>query len=230
MHYFPIPLIFLLFLFSLFIVLLISIEVGILKYAYKRIGINKRYIFSLLLLSLLGSYINIPLFEFPPEQVVSGSYADLFGMRYIIPHVRDWPATVIAVNLGGAVIPFILSFYLTLKNKLYGRALIGITIVALIVHKMAYLVRGVGIVVPFFSPPIAAAAVALILSRKYAPALAYISGTMGALIGADIMNLNGIRGLGVPVASIGGAGTFDGIFLTGIVAVLLSSFMTKEKA
>lgn len=229
MHYFPIPLIFLLFLFFLFVFLLISIEVGILKYAYARIGINKRYIFSLLLLSLLGSYINIPLFELPPEHVISDSYADLFGMRYIIPHVRDWPATVIAVNLGGAVIPFILSFYLTLKNKLYGRALIGITIVTLIVHKMAYLVRGVGIAVPFFTPPIAAAAVALILSRKYAPALAYISGTMGALIGADIMNLNGIRGLGVPVASIGGAGTFDGIFLTGIIAVLLSSILTEKK-
>ncbi len=29
-------------------------------------------------------------------------------------------------------------------------------------------------------------------------------------------------GLGAPVASIGGTGTFDGIFLTGILAVLLA--------
>jgi uncharacterized membrane protein len=28
--------------------------------------------------------------------------------------------------------------------------------------------------------------------------------------------------LGAPVASIGGAGTFEGVFLTGIVAVLLA--------
>jgi uncharacterized membrane protein len=46
---------------------------------------------------------------------------------------------------------------------------------------------------------------------------------MGTLIGADLTNLDKIRGLGAPVASIGGAGTFDGIFLTGILAVLLAS-------
>ena len=43
------------------------------------------------------------------------------------------------------------------------------------------------------------------------------------LIGADLTNLNQLQTLGAPVASIGGAGTFDGVFLTGIVAVLLSA-------
>jgi uncharacterized membrane protein len=52
--------------------------------------------------------------------------------------------------------------------------------------------------------------------------LAYISGSLGTLIGADLLNLNNIQGLGAPVASIGGAGTFDGIFVTGILAVLLA--------
>jgi hypothetical protein len=37
--------------------------------------------------------------------------------------------------------------------------------------------------------------------------------------------LGKIHGLGAPVASIGGAGTFDGVFLVGIVAVLLASLM-----
>jgi uncharacterized membrane protein len=36
------------------------------------------------------------------------------------------------------------------------------------------------------------------------------------------MNLRKLRGLGAPVASIGGAGTFDGIFLAGIIALLLA--------
>ena len=45
------------------------------------------------------------------------------------------------------------------------------------------------------------------------------------MIGADLLNLDKIRGLGAPVVSIGGAGTFDGIFLTGIVAVLLASLI-----
>lgn len=77
-------------------------------------------------------------------------------------------------------------------------------------------------------PPVAATAAALIFSSRYAPALAYICGTMGTLLGADILHLPDIRGLGAPVASIGGAGTFDGIFVTGILAVLLASVMTGK--
>jgi len=60
--------------------------------------------------------------------------------------------------------------------------------------------------------------------------LAYIAGSLGTLIGADLTNLDKVRGLGAPVASIGGAGTFDGIFLTGILAVLLASLYARPRA
>jgi len=228
MHYFPITMAFLLFLALLFIFLIIAIEVGMLSYAYRRMGVDRRYVFSLLILSLLGSYINIPLFQLPPEQIVSNSYVDFFGIRHIIPLVQEWPATIIAVNIGGAVIPTILSLYLMLKNKLYSQSLRSIAVVTTLVYFMAHPVRGVGITVPTFIPPVAATAAALIFSSKYAPALAYICGTMGTLLGADILHLPDIRGLGAPVASIGGAGTFDGIFVTGILAVLLASVMTGK--
>jgi len=66
-------------------------------------------------------------------------------------------------------------------------------------------------------PVVATAILALVLSREYAAPLAYIGGSMGTLIGADILNLDNIGSLGAPIASIGGAGTFDGIFLTGIL-------------
>ncbi len=225
MHYFPLSLPFILFFVFLFVFLVVFIEIGVLSYAYQRMGIGRRHLFSLLLLSLLGSYINIPIFDLPPEQLVSTGYVDFFGIRHVIPMVTKWPGTVVAVNLGGAVIPFLLSIYLTVKNRLYGRALVGVAVVMLLVHFLATPVRGVGIVVPIFIPPVAATIVAVLLSRKYAPALAYISGSMGALLGADILNLGKIRGLGAPVASIGGAGTFDGIFMTGIIAVLIASFI-----
>jgi uncharacterized membrane protein len=52
---------------------------------------------------------------------------------------------------------------------------------------------------------------------------------MGTLLGADVLHFGDIRGLGAPMASIGGAGTFDGIFVTGILAVLLASVMTGKK-
>ena len=229
MHYFPIALPFLLLFFFLFLALLILIEIGVLGYAYQRLGIKQRYVFALLLLSLLGSYINIPVYQLPPETLHGGGQVTFFGIPHIIPFVTRWPGTIIAVNLGGAVIPAVLSIYLLVKNRFFYRALLGIVIVAAIVHYLAHPVRGMGIAEPIFIPPLAAAGAALLISLRFAPALAYISGSLGTLIGADLLNLKNIQGLGAPVASIGGAGTFDGIFMTGILAVILASLMTRER-
>jgi uncharacterized membrane protein len=176
----------------------------------------------LLFLSLVGSYVNIPVAELPPEEVISNREVSYFGISYVVPQVEEWPRTIIAVNVGGALIPTFLSLYLLVKNRLYVRGLIGVAVVTVIVHWLAQPVKGVGISVPIFVPPLVAAGIALALSWSSAPPLAYIAGSLGTLIGADLLNLDKIQGLGAPVASIGGAGTFDGIFLTGILAVLLA--------
>lgn len=218
----PLALPFLLVFFLFVGLVIILIQIGIFEYVYEKIGIQRQYILTLLLLSLLGSYINIPVAEMPAERVISGQEIPFFGMRYVTPFVEEWPRTVIAVNVGGAVIPTLLSLYLLMKNKLYGRGLLGIAIVTVIAHWVAQPVEGVGIAIPVFIPPLIAAGTGLVLSRQNAPALAYIAGSLGTLIGADLMNLDQLYGLGAPVVSIGGAGTFDGIFLTGILAVLLA--------
>jgi uncharacterized membrane protein len=228
LHYFPLTLPFLLILFFLFIFLVIMVEVGILGYAYQTIGINRRYIFLLLLMCFWGSYINIPIYRLPPEIIRSAGQVTFFGIPYVIPTVTQWPGTVIAVNVGGAVIPTILCIYLIFKNQLFSTALIGVAVVSVIVHWLAYPVPGVGIAEPVLVPLVTAAIVAMMLSMRYAPALAYISGTLGTLIGADLLNLAKIQGLGAPIASIGGAGTFDGIFTTGILAVLLAGLITRK--
>jgi len=222
MHYFPLAWPFILALAFLFAVVVALVELGVLKYAYERMGIPPRHVLGVLLLSLLGSAVNIPVAQLPPERMVTGGLVDFFGMRYVVPVVHEWPGTIIAVNVGGALIPVILSLYLLAKNKTYMRGLLAIGVVAFVVHLMAYPVRGVGISVPIFVPPIVAAVAAMVLNWRRAAPLAYIAGSMGTLIGADLMNLGKIQGLGAPVASIGGAGTFDGVFLTGILAVLLS--------
>jgi uncharacterized membrane protein len=229
MHYFPLALPFLIILAFFFILLIALIEIGILEYAYAKIGIGRKHMFALLLLSLVGSYINIPVAELPAKEVLSDQQVTFFGIRYIIPHMVEWPRTIIAVNLGGAVIPTILSFYLLIKNRLYLRGILAVIIVMVVVHLMAYPVRGVGIAVPVFIPPLVTTAVSLLLSRQFAPPLAYIAGSLGTLIGADLFNLNKIQGLGAPIASIGGAGTFDGIFLTGILSVILASLLAPKK-
>jgi uncharacterized membrane protein len=222
LHFFPLALPFVLGLFLLIGLLLALIEVGVLKYAYTKIGVDRRYVFLLLLLSLLGSYVNIPVAHLPGEQVVTDRVMTYFGMRYVIPMVQEWPGTVIAINLGGAVIPMLLSLYLLVKHRLYGSGLLGVVIVTAVVHWLATPVPGVGIAVPTFIPPLVATGTAWVLQRRSAPPLAYIVGSLGTLIGADLLNLGQIQGLGAPVASIGGAGTFDGIFLTGILAVILA--------
>jgi uncharacterized membrane protein len=96
-------------------------------------------------------------------------------------------------------------------------------VVALVIHWFADPVRGVGIAVPVFLPALITAVLALVLARERAAPLAYVAGSLGTLIGADLTNLDKVSDLGAPVASIGGAGTFDGIFVTAILAVLLAS-------
>jgi len=222
MHYFPLAWPFILALFVILTVVVALVELGILKYVYERMGIPPRYALLILLLSLLGSAVNIPVAELPPEKVVSGGLIDFYGVPYVVPVVREWPGTIIAVNVGGALIPVILSLYLVIKNRTYLRAVLAVAVVAVVAHLLAVPVRGVGISLPAFVPPIVAALTAMVLGWGQAAPLAYIAGSLGTLIGADLLNLGKVQGLGAPVASIGGAGTFDGIFLAGIVAVLLS--------
>ena len=177
----------------------------------------------LLLASLLGSYVNIPLFQLSNESVLSGQEVIAYGMVYVVPEVVNWPGAIVAINVGGAVIPCLMSLYLLYKHRLWVRGPLAALGVAAIAHMLARPVPGVGIVIPIFLPPLAALIVAFLLSWRFAAPLAYIGGSMGALIGADLLNLGNISGLGAPVASIGGAGTFDGVFMTGIIAVLIAS-------
>ena len=212
----------------LFGVLIVLIQLRILSYAYMRLGVGPGVALLLLFGSLVGSYFNVPITVLPGKVVRSGEIVGFFGMRYIVPPLIT-PGTVLAVNIGGAVIPTLMSIYLVLRYRLWARAAIAVIAIAFIIHTMATPVRGVGIAVPVFVPVVATAIIAFILSREYAAPLAYIGGSVGTLIGADLLNLDKITGLGAPVASIGGAGTFDGIFLTGILAVLLAGLAAPAR-
>jgi uncharacterized membrane protein len=213
----------------LFVGLIILIQLRILRYAYMKLGVGPGTALLLLFGSLIGSYFNIPVTILPGEMVKSGEVVDFFGMQYVVPAVQQWPGTVLAVNVGGAVIPTLMSSYLMLRYQLWGKATIAVVVIAFIIHSMATPVHGLGIAVPVFAPVVATAILAFILSREYAAPLAYIGGSMGTLIGADLTNLDKITGLGAPVASIGGAGTFDGIFLAGILAVLLAGIVSPSQ-
>ncbi len=216
---------FFLFFFGL-IFLFAFVQVGLITLAFEKIGLGPNQVFAFLLLSLLGSYINIPIkkienrqeLPFYPERIT------FFGISYNIP---QWTTTqtIVAINLGGAVIPILLSIYLMLKWHIFFEPVVATSLVAVISYFLAKPVPGLGIAMPIFIPPLLAAIVALALSKSgHAPAVAYIAGTIGTLIGADILHLKDIHKLKSPIVSIGGAGTFDGIFLAGIIAVLLTHY------
>jgi len=222
-HYLPLTPEFFSILVGLFVIVLVLVQLGVLRYAYMRLGMSSGAALLLLLASLVGSYFNIPVAELPGERVMSGEVIDFFGMRYVVPVVENWPGTLIAVNVGGAVIPVLVSLYLLARHALWIRGAVATAAVALVIHWFADPVRGVGIAVPVFLPALITAVLAVVLARERAAPLAYVAGSLGTLIGADLTNLDKISDLGAPVASIGGAGTFDGIFVTAILAVLLAS-------
>jgi uncharacterized membrane protein len=222
-HYLPLTPEFFSILVGLFLILLLLIQLGALRYAYMRLGMSSGAALLLLFASLVGSYFNIPVAQLPGQRVMSGEVIDFFGMRYVVPVVENWPGTLIAVNVGGAVIPVLVSLYLLFRHDLWVRGAVATAVVALVIHWFADPVRGVGIAVPVFLPALITAVLALVLARERAAPLAYVAGSLGTLIGADLTNLDKVSDLGAPVASIGGAGTFDGIFVTAILAVLLAS-------
>ena len=222
-HYLPLTPEFFSILVGLFVILLVLIQLGALRYAYMRLGMSSGAALLLLFASLVGSYFNIPVAQLPGQRVMSGEVIEFFGMQYVVPVVENWPGTLIAVNVGGAVIPILVSLYLLVRHALWIRGAVAVAVVALVIHGFANPVRGVGIAVPVFLPALITAVLAVVLARERAAPLAYVAGSLGTLIGADLTNLDKVSGLGAPVASIGGAGTFDGIFVTAILAVLLAS-------
>lgn len=230
LHYFPLAGPLLAVLAGLLVLVVALIVLNAVTYGYQRMGIPRGVAFLLLLASLLGSYVNLPIVQFPDARILALVHTEHFGVEYVVPVVRDWPGMVLAVNVGGALIPVAVSVYLVLRHRLLVGAFFCTALVAAAVQLFARPVTGLGIVVPVYVPPLAAALAALVASRVYAAPLAYIGGSLGTLIGGDLLNMREVLNLGSPIVSIGGAGTFDGIFVTGVLALLLACLATERFA
>ena len=212
------------FLFLLFILILvvIIIQVGAFTMALDKLGLSTHSAMLLLACTLMGSVINLPLFSIRAEEPSDEARQMYRGLLFGRP-MPFTGKTTIAINVGGALIPVSFSVYLVMTNQLpLIQVIPAIAIVTLCCRIFSRPIPGLGIGIPVFIAPVTAALTALLLAPENSAPMAYICGTLGVLIGADLMRLPDIRKLGTPVASIGGAGTFDGIFFTGIVAVLLA--------
>jgi uncharacterized membrane protein len=218
--------------FAVLFVLLVAVVglifFGVISFAFSGVGFSPWMVVLILVGTLLGSFINVPVAKLKSSvPIVREEFVNFFGLAYRVPRIEySQKVTTLAVNVGGALIPAAVSIYLLAKAPYMTiiLSIVGVIIVAAITRLIARPVKGVGIVTPAFIPPVAAAVVAILIAPAgSALVVAYVSGVMGTLIGADLLNLRRISNLGAPVASIGGAGTFDGVFLSGIIAVILAA-------
>lgn len=185
---------------------------GSIPFAFTKLGISPEIAIVLFTLTFLGSTVNIPL----------SKRRDIYIRRFCwftLPEVRE---TVIAINFGGAIIPVIISLYILMKCDNPMRCLIPTLIMAFISKNLTKVVPGKGFVMPALLPPLFAALLGYVFYPENPAACAYISGSIGVLTGADLLNLHRVKELRSTFVSIGGAGVFDGIFLTGIISALLT--------
>ena len=204
-------------------IMLMLIQLEFLSFAFTKLGLSPTFGLTVLLLSLLGSAINLPVARLKSNLPIQKFIQPVYWGLLRIPLQQFHRETLISINLGGCLIPTMLSIYLFSNSTLsLFSTLLGIATISLISYLFSRPIQGLGIGMPILVAPVSAAVVSLLISPEQSAPLAYISGTLGVLIGADLLHLKDIAKLGAPYASIGGAGTFDGIFITGIVAALLA--------
>ncbi|WP_456454686.1 DUF1614 domain-containing protein [Methanopyrus sp.] len=190
---------------------------------FHALGLEPKTALLLSLLSIVGSAVNVPIKRIRKLVTVQHETFGFWGISYQVP-VRRSEEIVIAVNVGGCLIPIAVSVYLIATNlDLWLQYLLATAVTTVVSYATARVIPGVGIAVPFFLPATVAGTVALLTAKGGAASVAYVAGTLGTLIGADLLNLRKAVNWGdAPVLSIGGAGTFDAVFVTGLTAVWIA--------
>jgi uncharacterized membrane protein len=202
--------------------LVLLVQFQVLTIAFEKLGLSEHSAYLLLVTTLAGSFLNVPMFTVDMEGAPDTRLQPPTWFRARPAGIPG--KTIVAVNVGGAVVPLAFCIYLLANSPVKaGPALVCVLVVSAVAYVISRPIKGLGIGMPILIAPLAAAAMAAAIGTEEARApLAYIGGTLGVLIGADLLRMKDIRRLGAPIASIGGAGSFDGIFVTGILAVLLA--------
>ena len=220
-----------------FIMLIVTL--GYFSFLFKSVGINDVYsfilAFSFSFLSFALSPVNVVVKEVDREALAPTiDVIYVFGIPIYVPRLSyQISKTLIAVNVGGALIPVIISsillfFIAKVLLILLLLVLINVIIVILVSNHFSRVMPGIGVVMNPLIAPVTSSLVSLVLFINHPiliPISAYVSSVLGTLIGADLMNLRKILDASPQIVSIGGMGTFDGIFLSGIFSVMLGEFL-----
>ncbi|HPR42265.1 MAG TPA: DUF1614 domain-containing protein [Candidatus Methanofastidiosa archaeon] len=223
-----------LFLMLIFIpIFFIMLFINVVQDAFMNLGLPPMAASFFVVLSIVGSLINIPIREYKFTRTVRYDKPNNLFFSWLYPQSHQYQqmstSTTLSINLGGAVVPLVICLYIFLRypGYVFPWCLVTIPLAVLVCYRIARIVPNVGIVMPTFVPPLAASTLAMIfVGSGDVVSLAYVTGVLGVLIGADLLNLKKITDTAASTVSIGGAGTFDGIFLTGIVSVFLGKIVS----
>jgi len=221
MIYLPVTLLLFLLLLLLLPFIWLTLAVDIVEIAVAKLGFSPNFAGLMLALVILGSTINIPLYRVESPTLVTDNFTELWLREFWgIPLRRIQRSTVVAVNVGGGLIPVGLALYqFTQGNAL--AILLVTAIVSFVSYYAARVVPGIGIQMSPLLAPLTAALSAMLIAAPHAAPVAFAGGVLGTLIGADLLHLKDIQSM-TGVLSIGGAGVFDGIALCGLFALLLT--------
>ncbi|WP_096594706.1 DUF1614 domain-containing protein [Calothrix sp. NIES-2098] len=222
MIYLPVSLLLFLVLLLLLPFIWFAVAVDVVEIAVAKLGFAPNIAFLLLVLVILTSTINIPLYRLEAPVNLTDDFAALWLREFWgIPLRKVERSTVVALNVGGGLIPVALALYqFTQGNAL--AILIVTAIVTVVSYYAARVVPGIGIQMNPLLAPLTAALSAMLFASPHAAPVAFAGGVLGTVIGADLLHLKDIQAMSAGVLSIGGAGVFDGIALCGLFALLLT--------
>ena len=222
MIYLPVSILLFLVLLLLLPFIWFDLAVDIVEIAVAKLGFSHQIAFFLFLLVIITSTINIPLYRLENTIEVVDEFATLWLREFWgIPLRRLERSTVVALNVGGGLIPVLLALYQISRGNLLAITLVT-TIVSVVGYFAARIVPGIGIQMNPLLAPLTAVISAMIVAPHAGAPVAFAGGILGTVIGADLLHLKDIQLMSEGVLSIGGAGVFDGIALCGLFALLLS--------
>ena len=229
----------LLFLVALFF-LFIFLPVSLVTEAFSRLGLTPVQGVLVLIAILLGRTVNLPVFTSERLVMIPRRRSVQFVMdeQGRTLQIDEEPGNelkkqVLAVNVGGCVMPVLLSLTFLISLHVSGRAegvylWLAFSLVAVAVgcYAMTRPDPLTGLRVPLIMPGLMTfLSVYFFVPEPLRPVTAYVAGTLGTLIGGNLIPLLSPRirsRIATPQIAIGGAGTFGGVFVAGILAVLLA--------
>lgn len=210
--------------------LLPLVALDVMEQALRNLHLSGPAVLLTMLGILLGGLINLPLYRIEheePQPVLRGYFLPGWGW---VPLPRAPQQTIVAVNVGGCLIPAALALYETRlawsDPQARGALLVAVLVNVAVCYWLARPIAGVGIALPALVPPLVAVLLAWLFlgqaeSELRAP-VAFVAGVCGPLIGADLLHLRQFARVPAGIISIGGAGTFDGIVISGLAAAFLA--------